>query len=334
MEANNEMAPENQPQEQVNTDIPAFEQGMQDTQQTDSSFNDMLGLPNAEETAPPTHEDTQTLVEKDVTPQQDFSHNEVDPNSNDQVRYQYWQSQAAKLQNQVDEMKEYQPMVDYLRNNPKAVQNLTPGGEKPAEEAPTSQAQEEFPPPPERPEQPTGFSREEAYTDPASASAKYLDEVDKWRDDIQTYNQLASQYQVAVLRETYNKKIENLEGIEAQRVKQNEQTQKMNEVREYVASNYDLGENLDDFLTSMNDPNSINMDDLVGYYKYKKGMPSTPTQQAPVASKPSNTFNQLKRAQSVPSPMGVQPAQTNEPNDSTSDFMSALIKNDKQNNIL
>ena len=44
MEANNEMAPENQPQEQVNTDIPAFEQGMQDTQQTDSSFNDMLGL--------------------------------------------------------------------------------------------------------------------------------------------------------------------------------------------------------------------------------------------------------------------------------------------------
>ena len=177
MEANNEMAPENQPQEQVNTDVPAFEQGMQDTQQTDSSFNDMLGLPKPEETAPPKHEDTQQLVEKEVIPQQDFSQNEVDPNNNDEVRYQYWQSQAAKLQNQVDEMKEYQPMVDYLRNNPQAVQNLTPGGETPVEQAPTSQEQEEFPPPPAKPEQPAGFSREEAFTDPASTSAKYLDAV-------------------------------------------------------------------------------------------------------------------------------------------------------------
>lgn len=334
MEANNEMAPENQPQEQVNTDIPDFEKGMQDTQQTDNSFNDMLGLPSPEEAAPPTHEDTQTLVEKDVSPQQDFSNQEVNPDNNDQVRYQYWQSQAAKLQNQVNEMKEYQPMVDYLRSNPEAVQNLTPGGQKPAEaNAPTSQEQEEFPPPPARPEQPAGFSREEAYSDPASASAQYLDEVDKWRDDIQTYNQLASQYQVAVMRETYNKKIENLENIEKSRVQRAEEANKMNEVRSYVQNNYDLGEDLDDFISTMNDPNSVSMDELVAYYKFKKGMPPAPTQQSNVSA-PSNTFNQVKRAQSVPTPMGVQPAQTNEPSDSSQDFMSALIKNDKQNNIL
>ena len=150
---------------------------------------------------------------------------------------------------------------------------------------------------------------------------------------MQQYNQLSSQYQVAVMRESYNKKIEGLEKVNTERAQQAEQVQKMNEVRNYVANNYDLGENLDDFLTTMNDPNSINLDDLVGYYKYKKGMPAAPVQK-PVTSQPSNTFNQLKRAQSVPSPMGVQPAQSNTPTDPTNDFMSALIKNDKQNNIL
>ena len=331
MEANNEMAPENQSQA---NDVPAFEAGMQDTQtMTDNSFNDMLGLPNAEETAPPTHEDTQTIVEKEVAPQQDFSEQQVNPDDNEKVRYQYWQSQAAKLQNQLDEVKEYQPMVDYLRTNPEAVQSITPGGKAPAEAAPTSQEQEEFPPPPARPEQPSGFSREEAYADPTSSSAKYLDDVDKWRDDMQQYNQLASQYEIALMREQYSQKIENLEKVEQQRAAQAEESKKMNEVREYVANNYDLGENLDDFLTSMNDPNSINMDDLVGYYKYKKGMGSIAPPQ-PTNTAPSKVFSQTRRAQSVPQPMGVQPAQTNEPSDPSNDFMDMLIKDNKQNNIL
>ena len=105
MEANPEMAPENQPQA---NDVPAFEQEIQDTQETgNNTFNEIVGLPSPEETAPPKHEDTQNLIENEIAqPQQDFSQDEVNPDSNEQVRYQYWQSQAAKLQNQVDDMKE------------------------------------------------------------------------------------------------------------------------------------------------------------------------------------------------------------------------------------
>ena len=329
MEANNEMAPET-------PDVPTIEQGMvQDTQESNPmDFNEIIGAPQTEEVTPEAQDTPQPVLNEHEAPTQDFSANEVENGGdNDQVRYQYWQSQAAKLQNQVEEMKEYQPMVDYLRSNPEAVQNLTPGGQKPEGTAPTSQAQEEFPPPPERPEQPTGFSREEAYGDPASTSAKYLDEVDKWRDDMQTYNQLASQYQVAVLRETYNKKIENLEKVEQDRAAQQQQAQQMNEVKNYVATNYDLGDRLDDFLTTMNDPNSINMDDLVGYYKYKNGMGVAPAKPNATAQ-PSSTFNQLKRAQSVPQPMGVQSAQSNQPTDPTDGFMDALLKNNNKQNIL
>ncbi len=322
MEADNNTAP-----------VPEIEQDLQDTPTTnDNSFNDMLGLPNTtEETAPPKHEDTQQLIEKEVAPQQDFSNNQV-PNDNDQVRYQYWQSQAAKLQNELQAVKDYAPMVDYLRNNPEAVQNLTPGGKAPEGQVPQSQEPEEFPPPPAKPEQPAGFSREEAFSDPASASAQHLDEVEKWRDDMQQYNQLASQYEIAVMRENYNQKLDKFEKLELERKAYADNAKKMNDVRHYVNSNYDLGDSVDDFINTMNDPSSLNMDELVAYYKFKKGMVA-PTN-VNNATAPSSNFQQVKRAQSVPTPMGVQPAQSNAPTDASEGFMDLLINNDKHNNIL
>ena len=109
------------------------------------------------------------------------------------------------------------------------------------------------------------------------------------------------------MRESYNEKLGKIEKIEQQRQEQTAAQAKMNEVRQYVSSNYDLGENVEDFITTMNDPSSLNMDDLVGYYKYKKGISAQAP--APAPAQPSNSFNQVKRAQSVPQPMGVQPAQ-------------------------
>ena len=332
MEANEQnLAPESQAPE-----APAFEQDIMDTQETlqnvDNSFEEQMGLPTPEETRAPQPEDTTGPAQPPV--QQDFTQNEVNPADNEQVRYQYWQSEAAKLKNQLDEVKEYQPMVDYLRANPEAVQSITPGGKTPAEAAPTSQEQEEFPPPPAKPEQPRGFSRDEALTDPNSDSAKYLDDVEKWRDDIMQYNQLSSQYEIATMRESYNKKLEGLEKLEKDRQVAIAQKQEMQNVRQYVGSNYDLGENLDDFITTMNDPKSINMDDLVGYYKWKKGVANV-QQAAPQAPTPaSNSFRQVQRAQSVPQPMGVQPAQSNAPSDPTDNFMDAIVNSENNTNIL
>tara|TARA_R100001443_G_scaffold26102_1_gene39271 strand:- start:3133 stop:4131 length:999 start_codon:yes stop_codon:yes gene_type:complete len=332
MEANENMAPENQAPE-----APAFEQDIMDTQEAlntaDNSFEQAMGLPMPPETRAPQPEDTTGPAQPPV--QQDFTQNEVQPETNDQVRYQYWQSEAAKLKNQLDEVKEYAPMVDYLRANPEAVQSITPGG-KPAEAAPTSQEQEEFPPPPVKPEQPRGFSREEAMNDSNSESAQYLDSVDSWRDDMMQYNSLANQYEVAKLRESYSDKIKGLEEVNKQREVAVQQAQEMNNVRNYVNQKYDLGDNVDDFINTMNDPKSINMDDLVGYYKYKNGMATnnTGTIQKPTITPPSKSFKQVQRAQSVPAPMGVQPAQSNAPSDPTDNFMDAIVKSNNNTNIL
>jgi hypothetical protein len=333
MEANEQnLAPES-PVSQA----PAFEQEIADTQEAlqnaDNSFEQAMGLPTPPETRAPQPEDTTGPEPQVPVQEQNFSANEIEPKDNDQVRYQYWQSQAAQLQNQLKEYKEYAPMVDYLRSNPEAVQSITPGGQTPAEAAPTSQEQEEFPPPPAKPEQPRGFSREEALTDPNSDSAKFLDDVEKWRDDMMQYNSLASQYEIATMRESYSKKIEGLEKVNAERAAAVENAQEMNKVRNYVHSTYDLGENTDDFIRTMNDPKSINMDDLVGYYKYKKGLAATPQPPQPMRPAPSS-FKQVQRAQSVPQPMGVQPAQANTPSAPEDDFMKAIVNSDNNTNIL
>ena len=83
--------------------VPAFEQDIVDTQaiqaNPDNTWEQEMGLPVPEPTAPPTSEDTRNLTQEAPVP--NFSNNEVTPTEdNDNVRFQYWQSEAAKLKNQ------------------------------------------------------------------------------------------------------------------------------------------------------------------------------------------------------------------------------------------
>jgi len=136
------------------------------------------------------------------------------------------------------------------------------------------------------------------------------------------------------MRESYNEKLEKLEKIEEDRKVQSQQQAEMSRVRDYVTSNYDLGTNVDDFISTMNDPKSINMDELVGYYKWKKGVANVQQAAPQTPIPPSNSFRQVQRAQSVPQPMGVQPAQSNTPSSPTDNFMDTIVNSDNNTNIL
>ena len=266
------------------------------------------------------------------------------PPTNDEVRYNYWQSEAAKRQNENQALKEqlakvqqHMPAIEALNQNPQIAQQILE-----SQQALPGQAPEQggFPQPPVKPEKPAYFSREEAYSDPRSESAQYLDSMEQWRDDMLTYNQMESQYQVAQVQETYDKKIQDLEKVEMQRRAYAQEQAKNQEIRQYVQSNYDLGDNLNNFIDEMSNPKSINMKDLVGYYKYKHGIADVPANQAvnqvvPPAgpAQPSPDFNQIKRAQSVPTPMGVQTATQNTSTSPDDGFMDSLIASDKSNNL-
>ena len=318
MEANIEQNNDT-PQEQAQQDVSPIEQQFVDTPDTqEDSFDDLIGSldPKGDISGGFEENKIEQAIEKPVAPQAPPPQPIESAPTNDEVRYQYWQSEAAKKDNQINEMQ-------------KTIQNLS---EKPATETKATQApaKEEFPPPPVKPERPIGYNREEAYADPNSPSAQFDSQVEQWREDMVTYGNLQNQYQIANMQEVYNKKIDDLQKMEMQRQAYSREQQETAKVRDYVASNYDLGDNLDNFISEMSDPKSINMNDLVWYYKYKKGLAgATPNANA----QPSPQFNQIKRSQSVPSPMGVQSGQGNQPTSPTEGFMDALIKGEEKNNI-
>ena len=213
--------------------------------------------------------------------------------SNDEKRYQYWQSQADRLKNENDTLK-------------RSLNQNIPREPKYQEEAIPQEQGDEFPPPPSKPQRPRVFNREEAYADPQSESARYLDELEDWRDNINEYNTLKTQYQGAVIEEKFQN-MENERVAEAQRQqaaqKQNAQA---NQIKEHVMGHYGMNDNdAMDFMETMSNPKSLNIDNLVQLYRIQKGGAAN-QQTAP--AQPSAAFQQVQNAQQVPSPMGVMPS--------------------------
>ena len=245
----------------------------------------------------------------------------VDP-KNDDTRYQYWQSQAAKREN---ELKQMQQRVQ----NYEQMQQYAP---QPAPQQQQPQV-EEFPDPPEKPGKPRNFNRQEAFEDASSESARYLDEVEEWRDNMDEYNMLRNQYENAVTQEQIQNQNAQRRQIEAQRQAHFQQQQQMNEVNELVQGHYGLSpEESKEFIQTMSDPASITVDNLVQLYRLQKGKgggaPVNPGQ----SPQPSPSFQQAQRAQQVPQPMGVQPTAGNNQAPAEDQIMDNMISDFKSKN--
>ena len=211
---------------------------------------------------------------------------------NDTTRYQYWQSQADKMKAENQRLQTAMQQQQQMQQVPQVQQ--------PVQEAPVEQA---FPPPPEKPGKPGQFSREEAYSDPSSESARYIDAVEAWRDDMVQYSELKSQYDTAVIQERLDKQEKQRQQVmKRQQIQKNNQRQNQ-EVYEHVTGHYGFNDaDARDFIQTMSKPESITMDNLVNLYRMQKGQP---TQAPAVNAGPSPTFTQVQNAQSIPQPMGV-----------------------------
>ena len=265
-------------------------------------------------------------IEKPVqeTPVQDTVTN-ID---NEERRYQYWQSQATKMKNEMEkreaDFKQYAPAIDYLKNNPQVMQS----GQVPQQ---SNLQEDSFPAAPEKPKKPRSFNRADALEDPKSESGKYLDEVDDWQDEMENYNSLLTEYNSAKIQEQMQqfqnkqKQIVNKQNAYAQ------QQQQVDAAKEYVLANYGATtEDADGFVKQMSDDSSITMDNLWRLYQMNKGQPTN----NPVAPAPSPAFQQTQRAQQVPSPMGVMPSQNTQATASSQEdnIMDSLIDAHKAKN--
>tara|TARA_R100000908_G_C3756416_1_gene151179 strand:- start:1714 stop:2622 length:909 start_codon:yes stop_codon:yes gene_type:complete len=215
------------------------------------------------------------------------------PQDNEEVRYQYWQSEADKAKNENEQLK-------------KTVEILQQTIQKPAESQPEEISSEPeiepFRDAPQKPNKPVGFNRAEAIDDPNSASAQYLDSMDSYRDEMDIYNADKLEYESNLINIEREALIEEQKRQkDAFEAEQRNQEQVSN-ITQQLRSQYNANDDeVNDFIQKMSDPESLNIDNLWRLYQMDKG--KVPEQ--PVAQ-PSPQFNQVQRAQSVPAPMGVQ----------------------------
>lgn len=269
-----------------------------------------------------TTESTET-VEQVVN--EDVSNSAENPNNeNDERRYQYWQSEADKTKNENADLKKQIEQQQAMQAQMFQQQQAQPA---PVEE----QKAEAFPPPPTRPERPAGFNRGEAMDDSRSPSAKYLDEVEAWRDNMTEYTQLKTEYESAIVRERMDKedarRVENIKRAQAQ-----EQVNKqVNQIYNQVQGEYGLSQDeAKSFVNDMSKPDSLSMDNLVELWRMKSGSGAQVNEQP---AQPSEAFTQQQRAQQVASPMGVLPSQQNENTQQAEDsIMDSMISGYKKNN--
>ena len=228
---------------------------------------------------------------------------EVNPD-NEEVRYQYWQSQADKLRNERDQ----------LQNQFNTLATQQPA-QLPQEE-PEVAPEPEFPSPPEKPQKPYNFSMDEAMSDPSSESARFVQTEQVWRDQMDEHKNLQFEYQMAMMqdeRESIRKERQN--DIQRRDADQ-QQTEQLNGVRSQIMDQYKVDSQVaEDFVRVMSDPSSISLDNLWKLYASDKGYGSP---QQP-ANSPSGEFQQVKRAQQIPASMGVMPSQNRQNEGSVED---------------
>tara|TARA_R110001583_G_scaffold76672_1_gene209578 strand:- start:63 stop:1025 length:963 start_codon:yes stop_codon:yes gene_type:complete len=253
------------------------------------------------------------------TPQPDGAPVGADDAKNDDNRYQYWQSRASKLENQMDTMRDQQHQ---LMTQQQAAQ-------APAQPEPVV---EQFPDAPAKPGKPRHYSREEAYSDSTSESAKYLDDIEAWRDDMDEYSSIKHQYDLAVMQDKLDVEAKHRKGAEdAQRATQH-QAKQVSEITGHVTQQYGMGpEEAQAFIQQMSKPDSLTMDNLVQLWRIQRGQ-GAPTN-ASVPAQPSAAFQQTQRAQQVPSPMGVMPGSSQASQGSAEDqIMDSMLTDFKGKN--
>ena len=237
---------------------------------------------------------------------------------NDVKRYQYWQSEADKARN------EKQEMESRLNALEQQAQPLQPEEVEPEPE-------EQFPEPPMKPGKPRGFSRQDAMDDPQSESAAYLDQVDNWRDNMDEYNRLHTQYTQAVVQEERQRLVQEREDILRQQSEKEHQANNMAQMGQHLTKTYGASQDeISRFVEVMDDPKNITVDNLFQLYRMQNGgqQASTPVTQ----TAPNESFEQRKRAQQVPTPMGVVPSQTNSSGSGSDSVMDSMVSDYKNRN--
>lgn len=299
----------------------------------DTQPNDLFGVPISEEDSWPTDNAASPLGGQPDNGAATTQPQEQ-PQNNEDVRYQFWQSQHDKLKSQYEQL---------LREN----EQLRIKSEPPAN-APIQEPKEEaFPDPPAPPQKPYSFSQRDAMSDPSSESARYLMEITEYNSTMNQYNLLKNQWLEEKQREYAKQAQQQYKMTEQEATRKAELSSQMNQVIANVQQKYGVSYDIAlDFVNTMSDNSSVTVDNLFELYKMKKGgamqqrLPDgrfapapNPQNQFGAMMQPSRDFQQMQRAQSVPPTMGVHNAQAAQYEDPMIAAMRDAIANANKSNV-
>jgi hypothetical protein len=236
---------------------------METSQQNDSLFdNDTLNSDGLEAFRLDYDEpaNSQLPQENEVTEETEQENRPVEPDlDNWQVRASYFQSQLDKYRNQVEP---YMPLIQYVQQTPQALEVLEKimmGQQTPLPQQEPVQNQDIIAKP-DKPSKPSNYNVTDAFNDPDSESFKYREAMDD--------------YKLAMI-EHYEKKDEAnnkaVDEIVKQRTMQMQTQEKLMEADTLLQSKYNFSpEDSVAFIKEMGSNDSLSMDNLVGYWKWKR----------------------------------------------------------------
>lgn len=183
----------------------------------------------------------------------------------DHKRFEYWQSEAQKAQEKAKQLEaqllekaKMDPLIELVQNDEESYRFLRARLE--GKRTPANQL-------PEAPQRPDSYNEVEAYSNPESASFKYRLEESKYKDKML---QAVIQQNAAL----YQQREEERRILEQQR--SNEES--LRRFRSEILSRGVSNEEFPDFFKLVNE---ASVDDMVGYWNYKKGKQPETTQQDP-----------------------------------------------------
>lgn len=252
----------------------------------------------------------------DSPPQEQQQEAQQEAQDNDEKRYQYWQSEADKARNENAQMAQRLQALEQQANQTQPT--VDDGVED----------DRSFPPPPPKPSRPRNYSRAEAMEDPSSESAKFMDDIDEWRDEMDDYNRLHSEYNLAIVEEQKQKIEDDRNNIMRQQAEAQERQQQMANIHTHLKSQYQASDQeIAQFVEIMDKPESVTLDNLFKLYRLQSGNQTAPVQntQPMTETNKNDSFEQMKRAQQVPTSMGVIPSQGNTTGSQEDNMMDSMI---------
>jgi hypothetical protein len=259
-------------------------------------------------------------ITPDVPQTQQGQETQKETQDNDEKRYQYWQSEADKARNQNAQMAQRLQALELQSQSP-----------QPTVESAPEEPDRSFPPPPPKPAKPRAYNRAEAMEDSTSESAKYLDEVDDWRDEMDDYNRLHSEYNLALVEEEKAKMQEERDNVMRQQAEAQSRQQQMSQMAGHLRSSYQASdEEIGQFVEIMDKPESVTIDNLFKLFRMQSGNQAAG---GPITeTNPNESFEQMQRAQQVPTSMGVMPSQGNVQGSTEDNMMDSMVTAYKKQN--